>query len=324
MIDRFETPVLFLIFNRPTTTQAVFEKIREIKPAFLYVAADGPRPDRIDEAAKCLQTREILRQVDWPCEVNTLFRETNFGCRHAVSSAIDWFFENVEAGIIIEDDVLPDISFFYFCADLLKKYKDDLTVFQINGTNFLTKRPELTASYFFSKYPFIWGWATWKRAWAHYDLEMSDYPKYEHENILKNVLSTRKERRYHLGSFKRIYYRKYNSWDPQWEYAVLKNNGLSITPMYNLSVNIGTNNQSTHVFLKDSVRDHRRLESVDFPLRHPMKNDDYTLDTQIFQNYRGRSLSRILRIIKENGLINVLRYYKDIHFKPSIEEKKIK
>src|SRR5450759_4497034 len=125
MESKFETPVLFLIFNRSDTTQQVFNQIRQIKPKYLFVAADGPRLDRPVEIEKCLETKSIIQQIDWDCELKSLFSETNLGCRVGVSSAITWFFENVEQGIILEDDCLPDLSFFPYCENLLNKYKDD-------------------------------------------------------------------------------------------------------------------------------------------------------------------------------------------------------
>lgn len=149
----FETPILFLIFNRPDVTQRVFEEIKKQKPKFLFIAADGPRENKEGELEKCLQTREIINLIDWDCELKTLFREKNLGCRNAVSSAIDWFFENVESGIILEDDTLPHPDFFRFCEELLIKYKDDERIWLITGTNSL-KETDLTGnySYLFSGY----------------------------------------------------------------------------------------------------------------------------------------------------------------------------
>jgi hypothetical protein len=178
MFEICNTPVLFLIFNRPNTTEQVFEAIAKAKPRCLFVAADGPRTDKEGEAEKCQAVRDIIKRVDWDCEVKTLFREQNLGCKEAVSSAITWFFEQVEEGIILEDDCLPSDSFFSFCAELLEKYRDDKRIMMISGDNFQDGIQRGDASYYFSSVPWIWGWATWRRAWRLYDREMQTFPSF--------------------------------------------------------------------------------------------------------------------------------------------------
>jgi len=153
-----KAPVLLLIFNRPDTTQLVFNKIRKARPAELYIAADGPRKNQPDDPENCRKAREILRQVDWDCKISTLFREENLGCKIGVSSAIDWFFSEVEEGIILEDDCVPDQSFFQFCQELLARYRDDKRVMMISGDNFQFGRRRTDYSYYFSQYVHIWGW----------------------------------------------------------------------------------------------------------------------------------------------------------------------
>lgn len=313
---QLNTPVLFLIFNRPDTTQLVFNKIKLVKPKYLFVAADGPRLFKKNEIEKCIETRKIIDQVDWDCEIKTLFREENKGCRNAVSEAISWFFNNVDEGIILEDDVLPSISFFRYCEELLDKYRTDVKVFQINGTNYLKHELNIESSYFFSKYPFIWGWASWKRAWKHYDINMQDLPLYDKTNYLKAVLKTKQEQKYFRKCYREMYYKKHNTWDTQWIYAIMKNNGLSITPTKNLTINIGTQNQPTHSFLKDSIRDNKKLSTINFPIKHPNDKIKSNYDTDIFENYRGRSFSRIFRLIKENGIFITCKYTFNIHLKP--------
>ena len=179
-----ETAVLFLIFNRPENTDKVFKKIKNVKPKKLYIAADGPRENNINDKVNCLKAREVINKIDWNGEVKTLFRDKNLGCKLAVSSAIDWFFENEEMGIILEDDCLPDPSFFYFCQELLQKYKDDKRVMMISGFNYLLNSLEIRESYFFSNYYPIWGWATWRRAWKLYDNEMKNWDYFKENNNL--------------------------------------------------------------------------------------------------------------------------------------------
>ena len=123
-----------MVFNRPDTTKQVFETIRKARPAQLFVAADGPRENRPDEAEKCAEVRRIVDNgIDWDCKVHRLYRDKNLGCKIACSSAIDWFFEHVDEGIILEDDTLPHPTFFQFCEELLKRYRDDERIMLISG-----------------------------------------------------------------------------------------------------------------------------------------------------------------------------------------------
>ncbi len=239
MEANFSTPILFLIFNRPEATQLVFDAIKKQRPKYLYVAADGPRPEVAGEAASCQATRDIIKQIDWDCELKTLFRDINLGCGQAVSGALDWFFSQVEAGIIIEDDCLPNETFFEFCAELLDQYKDDRRVMMISGTNHLLNEAEMFDSYFFSRVYTVWGWATWRRAWNLYDINMTAWPEYKKNKSLKKIFANKNARYYFKDSFNRAYYKKADTWDTQWVFSCLVNNGLTIMPKYNLVTNIG-------------------------------------------------------------------------------------
>jgi hypothetical protein len=167
------TAVLFLVFNRLDTTKQVFEAIRQAEPPRLYVAADGARANKEGEADKAQAVRDyIMQNIDWEYEVKTLFQEENLGCKYAVSGAIDWFFENEEMGIILEDDCLPSQSFFWYCEELLKKYKDNTRVWHIGGTNTEIISKDILSSFYFSQLNNIWGWATWKsQIESHIDIQ---------------------------------------------------------------------------------------------------------------------------------------------------------
>ena len=173
-----QTALLFLIFNRLDTTALVFEKIRQAKPPRLYIAADGPREDNNDDRNKIVKVREIATKVDWPCEVKTLFRDKNLGCKKAISTAINWFFENEEQGIILEDDHSPSEDFFVLCDDLLERYKYSETVFCISGNNVLNERLSYKESYYFTSYFQGTGWASWSRAWKHSSLDIKFWPNF--------------------------------------------------------------------------------------------------------------------------------------------------
>jgi hypothetical protein len=304
----FATPILFLLFNRPETTTAVFEQIKKIKPKYLYVAADGPRNHVEGEKEKCKETREIINNVDWECEVITLFRNENLGCGHAVSGAITWFFDQVDYGIILEDDCLPDLTFFAYCEELLIKYQNDAEVMLIGGNNFHKKDLAISSSYYFTNYSHIWGWASWKRAWKNYSFDISEYQKVLNDLYYNDIFQSKKEKKYWMNVFENVVNRKINTWDYQWTYAIWKNRGKSITPAVNLIKNIGLEGNSTHVFIKDSFRDYLKLSKMKFPLQHPSININKNLDKQTFNNVYGKSFSRAFRLLKENGVYSMFLF----------------
>ena len=258
-------PVLFLIFNRPEKALAVFDRIRDARPAKLFIAADGPRKIKLGEVALCKQTRKaILDLVDWPCELSTLFRDENLGCKLAVSSAISWFFEHVEEGIILEDDCLPDASFFKFSGELLEKFRFQDNVMMISGSNF---RPDQqsTDSYLFSRHTAIWGWASWRRAWRHYDLAMAAWPDYREHHRLENFLPSSIARRRNK-QFENAFRGNCSTWDTQWLFACWNAGGVSVVPAVNLVVNIDS--AGTHTKLYDPFI-HQPSGVMTFPLQHP-------------------------------------------------------
>lgn len=233
------TPVLFLIFNRPDLTQKVFHAIRKARPKKLFVRADGPRKDRIGEAEQCQKTKDIVKQVDWKCEAYYDFSEVNLGCKTAISSGINWFFENVEEGIILEDDCLPNQSFFWFCQELLQRYRDDDRIMQISGNNYLFGKKTYEASYYFSKLNDVWGWATWKRAWKHVDINMTSFPEFKAKNQIENYLEDKRAIRWLMSYFQEAFDSEKGIWSPSWTYAMCIQNGLTIVPSVNLVSNIG-------------------------------------------------------------------------------------
>jgi hypothetical protein len=237
-------PVLFLIFNRPDTTQLVFEQIRQARPAQLFIAADGPRSTKSGEAILCAEARQVVQQVDWDCEVRTLFREQNLGCKQAVSSAIDWFFSQVDAGIILEDDCLPEQTFFSFCTDLLDQYRDNDRVMHISGITFQARRDVTAgASYYFSGFASIWGWATWRRAWQRYAVDPTDNAN----NVSLAAPYFNQRQRWLLGE---VIAGRLDTWDVQWLVAIRRYNGLSIVPRVSQVTNIGFGLSATHTVRK--------------------------------------------------------------------------
>lgn len=274
------TSVLFIVFNRPDTTQRVFEAIRQAQPRQLFIAADGPRINNPADAEKCRQVQAIVNGVDWNCEVKTLFRETNLGCKYAVSTAIDWFFAHVEEGIILEDDTVPDPTFFAYCTSLLSHYRHVSEVMHISGVNFQFGRTRGRASYYFSKYAHVWGWASWRRAWNCYDVHMAGFPDFV-EQRLQALFKSREELNFWVSVFRLIIENKVDTWDMQWLYAVWKHHGVCITPNVNLISNIGFGEGATHTVQQQSRLANMATGPMPTPLKHPAavavdhKADDY-------------------------------------------------
>ena len=259
------SPVLFLIFNRPETTQQVFSAIRKAKPPRLYVAADGPRSDYPNEDEKCEHSRKIAKNVDWDCEVKTLFRDQNLGCRLAVSQAIYWFFEQEPEGIILEDDCLPSQSFFWFCQEMLEYFRNDKAVGVICGfySNELEYKP--SASFFFSRYLRVWGWAGWRRSNEGYDSNINLL--IEKQNTWKKDIFSRTDiflKRYWQDMFEEVGSGKIDTWDIQLQYLLWQKKQQVIVSSKNLVQNIGWA-QGAHPLTKDHNHELATSE-INFPL----------------------------------------------------------
>jgi hypothetical protein len=238
-------PVLLITFNRPDTTEKVFAAIRAAKPSKLFIASDGARQGKSGEAEKVAAVRQLVSQVDWECEVQTLFRDKNLGCKYGVAGAIDWFLQHVEEGIILEDDCLPHPDFFTFATKMLKYYRQDERMMAINGSNFQQGIQRGDGSYFFGRLPHVWGWATWRRAWALRDLEMQTYTEFKQQNKIADVFANAEAQNLFTGMFDEVRAGR-DTWDYQWVYTILANQGLTINPNVNLISNIGFDSSATH------------------------------------------------------------------------------
>lgn len=257
----FSTPILFVIFNRPDTTERVFESIKKIRPSRLFIAADGARPDKEGESKLCEQTRTITESIDWPCEVKRKYSDTNRGSKLTMSDAITWFFENVEEGIILEDDCLPDRTFYHFCEELLSKYRNEDSVKMISGNNFQFGKKYGNESYYFSRLPSIWGWATWRRAWQAYDIDMKSFPAFKQAGTIKTMLQDKAMQKFMMGLFEKVYKNEMNTWAARFIYAIYAHNGVAILPSVNLVSNIGFGDSATNT-KDDSVLSNMKAESL--------------------------------------------------------------
>lgn len=268
-MTRFEqVPVLMIVFNRPEKTRQAFEQVRKARPAQLFLAADGPRPDRPEDVARCEQTRAIVTAVDWPCTVETLFRDRNLGCKRGVEEGITWFFSQVAAGIILEDDCVPAPSFFPYCAELLERYRDAEDVMMVSGTNILGQWKPERQSYHFSYNYNIWGWATWRRAWARYDPAMSKWADPAVKDSIRRILGNQQFRR-SRAQFDSVYEGRVDTWDWAWNLAMLAHGGVAALPARNLVTNIGFDHEATHTKNEWSQRAGLATHELTFPLTPP-------------------------------------------------------
>ena len=304
-ITPLATPVLFMVFSRPETTQRVFDTIRSVRPTRLYIAADGPRENKPGEAEKCKQVRKIVSAVDWECEVHTLYRDENLGLGKALSGAITWFFEHETEGIILEDDCLPSPLFFTFCAELLAKYRDDTRVMSIGGNNFeAASLRDAEYSYRFSNLTYIWGWATWRRAWKLFDFQMNNFPEVNDKKYLAPSYNSIYERDYYQYVFGKMYKgdKRISSrtiWSYQWQFACKINSGLVIVPTCNLVINLGCGDQATNTHNPKQSGYDLVLETMEFPLHHPQFiMVDKCKDTYVFNMICTSASSRIRSQVK--------------------------
>lgn len=285
------TPVVILIFRRPDLTACVFDAIRQAQPSTLLVVADGPRNDQ--ENKLCEAARKVTEQVDWNCEVLRNYSETNLGCRDRVSSGLDWVFSQVESAIILEDDCVPHPSFFTFCDTLLSDYWDDERVWVISGDNFQDGNWRGDGSYYFSRYNHCWGWATWRRAWQHYDSELKGWPTLKASGLLSSIFEDPLEQKYWSRIWDTLYTQNQpDSWAYRWKFTCMSNSGLTILPNTNLVSNIGFRSDGTHT-LNSSPWNNMSTASIG-ELKHPsFIVRDAVADSYTFSHVFGRNAMRL-------------------------------
>jgi hypothetical protein len=260
------TPVALIFHRRPQLLARVCERVAAARPRRLFLIADGPRDER--DAAACAAARRVAENVTWPCQVERAYADENLGIRRRISSGLDWLFGRVDEAIVLEDDCLPAPSFFSYCEALLARYRDDERVFGVSGASFQLGRRRTPASYFFSGYCGIWGWAGWARAWRHYDVAMRDWPSWREVGLLESMWRDRRERAYWRWIFDQVHAGRIDTWDYQLFYAMWKQRALFIHPETNLVSNIGFGQGATHTRRRRHALAGRELESPG-ELAHP-------------------------------------------------------
>jgi hypothetical protein len=301
-MHKFNTAILFLTFNRLEKTKQVFNEIKNIKPTRLYIASDGPRYDNNNDVLKISEIREyLLHNIDWECDLFTLFRNNNLGCKIAVSQAISWFFKYENEGIILEDDCVPNSTFFYFCQNLLHKYREVKKISLISGDGRGTLNLNLNSDYSFTRYPLIWGWATWKRVWDLYDVDIKLWPIYK-KNLIKKLSYNKNTQRFWIKNFNFLYNNKIDTWDFQLFFLLLKTDTLCIIPRYNLIRNIGFGEDATHTKKIDNFIVEMKLINISNYLKHPeiiitnVRVDSY-FEKNVFYEYS--LFNRVLNKLKK-------------------------
>lgn len=299
---QLRTPVAFIIFNRPDTTERVFAEIARAKPPKLLVVADGPRLNRPGEAENCAMTRAIIERVDWDCAILTNYSDVNLGCKTRVSSGIDWVFEQVPEAIILEDDCLPHPSFFRFCEELLDHYREDERIGMISGDNFQFGNKRTNDSYYFSRYNHVWGWASWRRAWKYHDREATAWPMIRDGGWLETLVTNASEQKYWSNVFQAVHDGSIDTWDYQWTLAAWSQGMAAILPNVNLISNIGFGRDATHTH-GASIYSNMKVEPMDFPLHHPeivlphRKADAFTSKSMFTTSLPRRLLQKIRALV---------------------------
>lgn len=314
----FNTPILLISWKRPNETLRVINAIRKVKPSKIYVSSDGPRLDSISDIKKIEKTRDLIRKnINWETDIKTLFHKKNKGCMKGVSSSIDWFFDNEEEGIILEDDCLPHPDFFYFCQKLLEKFRHDKRIWCITGNNLQGDNWRGESSYYFSRYNHCWGWASWRRCWGKYDVSISNWPKIRKTGALKSLFFHQKEIDHWKKTFDLIHYlNKPDTWDYQWTYTCFMNSGLTAIPNKNLIENIGFNDEATHTKKGESpakLENHEINKSGILPLIHPeyiIRSEEADRYTEL-RYFSGPKMFSYLFLIKQiKRILNKLKNLK--------------
>ncbi|MFH7244817.1 MAG: glycosyltransferase family 2 protein [Spirulina sp.] len=297
-----KTPIVLIIFNRPNKVAKVIELLRCVQPRDLFVIADGPRLNVESDFKNCANARRIIDKIDWECEINKNYSDQNLGCSKRVSSGLNWVFENTSEAIILEDDCIPDASFFKFAQELLEWYRNDSRVFSISGQNVQFGRQKTDYDYYFSRYNHCWGWATWRRAWSHFDYDMALWNEVKRLNLLYDLLGNKRYAKSWERTFDYVLKGEgIDSWAFRWTFSCWIQNALHITPSLNLVTNVGHGENATHTS-KKNVFSEQPAQEIVFPIKHPpfvirdSRADEFTQKTLF--NYHPTIIEKVCQKIQ--------------------------
>lgn len=305
-VYQVKSPIVFMNFRRPELTALVFERIAMARPSKMYIFADGPRSDTDRE--KCAQVRQILDKVDWECEVYRHYADENMGLRNRFTSALNYVFSQEESAIILEDDCLPEHTFFQYCDTLLEKHRDQSQIFHICGANYGFQRPYgVQDSYYFTHYVPLIGWASWRRAWAHYDVTMAAWQDAQARARVLALFPNPLERNFWERIFNGVYDGKINSWGYIWMFTCMVNGALSVLPYENVICNLGFGVESTNTQDPTSLVSNRPMLPIRFPLAHPVKIVKSQKAVRFYSRFMvsettkpGRAVRKARRVIRNH------------------------
>ncbi len=308
-MNSFCTPILLIAWRRPNHLKQVIDALRKVTPIKIFVAVDGPRFGEEYEQERNLieETKAVIqKEINWSCEVMNLYQQENLGCAIGVSNAISWFFDNVEQGIILEDDCLPSENFLFFCEKNLEKYKYHNKIFQINGISYFEKNLRITKTFYFSNYGHIWGWATWRRAWNKFSLNIIDSDKVILDSIKHLKIQSIKS--YWFNIFINQRFKSVDTWDYSWQYTIFKNKGLCIYPFISLTENIGFDKHALHTISKPPY-----VQLINH--NYKINNNCSLINFKLINNYLdylnfNRAFRRKdMKVFKFNSILRFIRSY---------------
>lgn len=306
-LHNLEAALAYIIFNRPVHTQKSFAYLKHLKPRKLYVIADGPR----NEVEKILTDacRSIIGQIDWECDLHTNYSDTNLGCKQRVSTGISWVFAQEEKAIFLEDDCIPGKSFVVFCNTMLDRYSNDENVMHIGANNFQFGKKAGDGDYYFSNYAHIWGWASWRRAWKHYNADIPEWPQLKQNRALDKVFDGDSiQLEYWKNTLDKMYNKEIDTWDYQWLLAIWKTGGKCIIPEVNLVENIGFDEAATHTRQESkqvNILKAASLYSVNAPSNENIKHE---ADAKFFYRWFGiQKPSSVTLLSKIKNKAHVIR-----------------
>jgi hypothetical protein len=270
----FDIPVALIVYNRPEFTRRLIAALRPACPRHILIIADGPNLERSGDDTRCQQVRAAVAEIDWPCEVELNAADNNLGCRKRPQTGLAWVFERVQEVIVLEDDCIPDPTFFPFCRELLIRYRDDPRVMIVSGMSILSHVPCGPESYYFSIHSNCHGWATWRRTWAIYDDNIDSWPTLRSTDWLQRIVGDRRDALFWAERFDMVR-NGFDAWDFQLVFSCWKAGGLSIRPRHDLVQNIGYGPDATHTFDPQSDRPKSRAKPMTFPIVHPKQIDSW-------------------------------------------------
>jgi hypothetical protein len=320
MVTPLKIPVALIGFNRPDHLRAVLESLAAVRPAFLFVILDGPRSDREAEAARCLAVRRVFEEIKWSCQIEWNCAPSNLGCKMRIVTGLDWLFGQVDEAIILEDDCVPAPQFFRFAEELLANYRNDPRVGMIAGSNVGGFAASDGASYWFSRVPACWGWATWARAWKNFDVTMAQWPAFRREGRVSEVFDERIKSDYWTGLLDGTFHNRIDTWDYPWALTLWVAGQLTVVPSSNLVSNIGFGNDSTHTASSSHAAARRAFDPISFPLRHPTCFlPDRRCEARTHEISHGSDVSILMRRWKSAlGRLLRLRFLKAERSEPCI------